>query len=438
MTDHYIYDLPPLGALTDDDLFYVVNEPAGAATSMKITALAMQSYLGAAGGCVTHTCGATGWRASGGTAPREIVHETAFQLEVDGNARGTYAVDLQQLRFAATDVAAGDYSAIYTNEENRIHPDSSYMVIVGTYNRTILAGSWEPNYNTIIGWSNYLYGDTYVSTFLGGAHTPTHAAFSQFMGYNNDTGGSSGVCFGVIMMGEANDMWDNAVDYPTYTLTGGVLNRTEGDVWLYFQWGEGNYILGDEPTVGGLAWVGFQFGYANHIENVEHNYQIGDRCWSQIPSGSMSDYYDLRFTFGSGANDYPPIVNPGGYNQNSWFTRSDRITTWAVAWTSSFEFPIVIDSIWYFLAYITGTEQDCANSFAWKIEGVVENDGGTTTILTSTVTNIYRDVATKEWQVIADNVNDRLVFQFRDTAGPDTDDCNIQMALYTVEVGYNS
>ena len=101
-------------------------------------------------------------------------------------------------------------------------------------------------------------------------------------------------------------------------------------------------------------------------------------------------------------------------------------------------FPIIEDSIWGFIIYIVGTEPGCANSYMWKIEGVAENDGGATTILTSTVTNIYRDVATKEWQVVADDPNDRMIFQFRDTAGADPTDCNIQISLFTMEVGFQA
>jgi hypothetical protein len=437
MTDHYIYDLPPLGALTDDDLFYVVNDPAGAATSMKITALAMAGYLGSAGGCVTHTCGDTGWTASGGTTPRALVSDRAFQLATGGNARGAHAVDLQQLRFAAADVAAGERSMILMNEENRIHPNSEYTVIVGPYNGTYSFGGVEPVYNTAIGLSIDMLGDTAICVLLGSSHDITHETYSQYMGYNHDANTS----FGIFCYGEANDVLVNAVDYPTYTSVGGVLNTTEGDVWEFIQFGESNYILGDEPTVGGIAWNGIQLGYGCRIQNVSTTYQIGVNCWSVIPAGAgIVDYYDTRFVFsGNSANDYPPITNPGGYNQGSWFSQSDFITTWNVAWTTArFEYPITIDMIWYFEAYITGTEQNAANSYAWKIEGVVENDGGTTSILTSTVTNVYRDVATKEWQVIADDANDRLVFQYRDTAGPDTTDCNIQLSMHTVEVGYNS
>ena len=88
-----------------------------------------------------------------------------------------------------------------------------------------------------------------------------------------------------------------------------------------------------------------------------------------------------------------------------------------------------------FIIYVNATERGCANTHGWKIEGQIENDGGTTTMLVSTVTNIYRDVATKECQVVADNANDRLAIQFRDTGGPDATWTNIQISMMTVEVG---
>ncbi len=84
---------------------------------------------------------------------------------------------------------------------------------------------------------------------------------------------------------------------------------------------------------------------------------------------------------------------------------------------------------------VSATEKGCVNSHAWKIEGIVENDGGTTTLLNSIVTNIYRDVVTKECQVVADDPNDRLAVQFRDTGGPDATWTNIQISMFTVEVG---
>ena len=44
-------------------------------------------------------------------------------------------------------------------------------------------------------------------------------------------------------------------------------------------------------------------------------------------------------------------------------------------------------------------------------------------------------MVTKECQVVADDANDRLAVQFRDTNGPDATWTNVQISMFTVEVG---
>jgi hypothetical protein len=56
-------------------------------------------------------------------------------------------------------------------------------------------------------------------------------------------------------------------------------------------------------------------------------------------------------------------------------------------------------------------------------------------MLISTVTNVHRDVITKECQVVADDANDRLAVQFRDTGGPDATWTNVQFSMMTAEIG---
>ena len=186
----------------------------------------------------------------------------------------------------------------------------------------------------------------------------------------------------------------------------------------------------------------FQFGYNNHISEQGYNvWQFGRSLTSYLPAGLVGGFYNGRIVInGDGPQEFSTNTPSGtGFNQNSWFNQDTAINTWPTAWTSSrFQFPIIEDSIWGFTARIMGTELGCANTYDWLIEGAVKNDGGTTTMVWSTVTNNYRDVATKDWQVVADDPNDRLVFQFRDTNGPDATRCNIQFSMHTVEVGYES
>ena len=68
-----------------------------------------------------------------------------------------------------------------------------------------------------------------------------------------------------------------------------------------------------------------------------------------------------------------------------------------------------------FEARITGFEQGGANSFAYRIEGLAENDGGTMSILASTVTPEYEDDANYDVQVVANGSSDKIDFQVTDS-----------------------
>jgi len=299
-----------------------------------------------------------------------------------------------------------------------------------------LQGSGGVCYWTYVDYNNYYtYGATYsnntTSIALGGGHSATDGDFIYQFGLNHD----ADTGFGIFQALEGNQTITAGIDYPVYCAQIGILNEMEGDIFDCFQFGESNYMT----NAGGseLNWNSAQFGYANYHNNAYCVYSFGRNTDSYLPSNS--GYYNGRIILnGDAQQDFPSGSEQYGFNQASWFSQNMKVTTWETTWTTGrFEFPIISDSIWYFRAYIAGIEQGAANSYAWSIEGVVENDGGTTSILTSTVTNVYRDVTTKEWQVVADDTNDRLAFQYRDTAGQDTTDCNIQFSMHTVEVGWD-
>lgn len=389
--------------------------------------------------CVVHTCGATGWRAAGGTITRTLVHETAFQLDTGGNARGSYAIDLQQSRFFVTEVAQANFSAILSGEENRIGGinefSSEYSTVIGAFNSIIDSSGCH-----VVGSSNTLTNDVYQAIVLGEAINIDDGDYIFAQGNGHDLDDP----FGCFTLGESNELRDNVNDYPTYSGNVGIFNAQEGDTWFVHQFGEENAVYGLGTPGDAVLWAA-QFGFGNYLGHVQHNYAFGANTRSYRPT--HDGFYDGRIVFSGDFPNSTPAANPpaagsgfeygSGFNQDSWFAQNDRITAWAAAWTTSrFEFPIIEDSTWYFQCILNGTEPGCANSYTWELKGTIENDGGNTTLLWSAVTNHYRDVVTKEWQVIADNVNDRLVFQFRDTAGADPTDCNIQMSMFTVEVGF--
>ena len=390
--------------------------------------------------CVEFECGSPGWRAYGGNPIRTLVHETAFQLDADGDARGAYSVELQQSRFADDEVAAAEFGIISGGEGNQIVAGADYCAIIGSWNYVApISSNGIPYLCFIQGSSNQISGDeSYHVHTIGEAHDIRDVNYGVFLGAAHDTratGTATDSAFGVFAALEGNEF--NASTpfyYPTYCAIIGLGNEMRGDVYNSYQFSEANLMDGGS-VAGTTVWSCMQVGYGNYFKNVEHNFAFGQQLQSVNPTSS-TNYYDGRVLMGDGAVKWP-TGQVGGYNQGSIFSQGTAITSWPAAFTTSrFQFPVIVDSVWYFVAYIGGTEQGCANSYAWKIEGVVENDGGTTTILVQTVTNVYRDVATKEWQAAADDANDRLIFQYRDTAGPDATDCNIQFLLHTIEVGW--
>jgi hypothetical protein len=79
---------------------------------------------------------------------------------------------------------------------------------------------------------------------------------------------------------------------------------------------------------------------------------------------------------------------------------------------------IDVDTVWMFDVLLVGTTSGCSKSFGFRIVGVIENDGGTTTILNSSTTTYYdADDSSFDAQAAADDTNDALLIQVKDTDG---------------------
>lgn len=79
---------------------------------------------------------------------------------------------------------------------------------------------------------------------------------------------------------------------------------------------------------------------------------------------------------------------------------------------------IAADTVWTFDTLIVGTTSGCAKSFGFRIEGTIENDGGTTTLLNSTVTTVYdADDVSFDARASADDANDALLIEVQDADG---------------------
>ena len=137
--------------------------------------------------------------------PTPLQRVTADNAVAGGNARGTYATDLQSSRTNATQVASGDYSTISGGYKNIA---SSYGSIIGGgnantasgYNSTVSGGYGNVasgDYSTISG-GCYNVASDYGSTISGGCYNTASGYGSTISGgcYNTASGDSSTVSGG--------------------------------------------------------------------------------------------------------------------------------------------------------------------------------------------------------------------------------------------------
>jgi len=138
---------------------------------------------------------------------------------------------------------------------------------------------------------------------------------------------------------------------------------------------------------------------------------------------------DYSVAFGSGAiahNDnmmaFGQSMYVNGDAQCEWYTRSGDMSGIDNNWNTFASFDIPTDTTWTFLALIVGIAEGAAESFSYKIEGCIENDGGTVTLLAQTVTTIYEDDASYNVQAIANDGANELEIQVTDSdnSGNDT------------------
>lgn len=114
-----------------------------------------------------------------------------------------------------------------------------------------------------------------------------------------------------------------------------------------------------------------------------------------------------------------------GDTQASDFTIRSQITHSGSSWysveigSSGFIHVLIgTDRAWAFSCLLVGATSGLAKVFGFRIEGVIENDGGTTTMLNYSVTTLYNgDDTSFEARAQADNTNDALLIQVRDTDG---------------------
>lgn len=256
----------------------------------------------------------------------------ALRTSDDGeDARGEYAVDMQQNRGSASEVASGNKSTVS-----------------GGYGNT--AGGAD----AVVGGGNENISNGAASTVSGGDANSTVADDSTIGGGNANSIGSGG-------------------DYSTI---GG---------------GKGNETTKEYSSIpGGLEAIADKYG------------QVA------AASGRFASDGDAQGTIQMVAR---AEVAHSDANWHDLFLDG-----------SSAKMTIGTDTVWTFDILLVGTTQGCVKSFGFHIRGVIKNDGGSTSLLNSTITTEFDgDDTDFDAQVVADDTNDCLTIQVKDsTSGGDT------------------
>jgi len=320
----------------------------------------------------------------------------ALRAESTGNARGEYAVDLQQARSLDTQAATGNHSVIGGGRAN---------IAAGLYSTTTGGelGTLYNSYGTVVGgWSNY---SSFHRAAIGGGYDNTvDAAGSAAIiggGYTNSVanlcgtvgGGANNAVTGdyaTISGGRVNDItanystvgggYDNNVT-AIYGAIGGGRENNDSNLYGIISGGYGNSVTVAAEQMG--ASIG---GGASNL--VTSNYGAISGGVGNSVSGSTataSGYYAKADKFGQQAAASGKIAALGDaqVSQFTLFnsTTDDTLTTLFLD-GDSLVLVIPTDTTWAFEATIVARRTDTDNESArYKSIGCIDNNAGTTALV---------------------------------------------------------
>lgn len=301
--------------------------------------------------------------------------------------------------------AAADNSGIFASESSQVSAVRS--VVIGGGAHSISSSGSD---NAIVGGGgatgsgagNSLSGN---ENFMGGGSSSSiiSASGSAIIGgYNNgiNSGGYSS-----IVSGEENDI----VTATHCVVIGGYDNEIEAAAThTVIAGGQKNRVEADHSLVAGL-----------------HSRPLLDRSFT-LGAG----YYSSNGERGTAQSMVVNVGESVAHSDANWHRLYININA------GTGELSIPTDTAWIFEASLIGTSQGCVKTFAFKLLGAIENDGGTTALkgsVTKTTIDDSDDVSF-DCQAIADDVNDSLAIEVQDTdAAGDTVRwaCNVHIVQVT-------
>lgn len=306
-----------------------------------------------------------------------------------GNKRGTYAVDLQTSRPAATRVASGNYSIVVGGDGNVA--SGTYSVAVG--GQTSQATG---NYSFVGGGSTNAASSTYAFVGCGGSNSAQDQYTVITGGQSNTITSQAQSAF--IGGGQSNTIGNYSNDSLWAVICGGLTNTVISRYGTVIG-GTNNYVgrLNAGTNSQGGVIIGGEWAFTNRL------YQRAFAAGRFAAIGdAQTEWYDVRRLVTTGA--WVPLTIDGDTPNN--YSNTIRIMT---------------SSAYTFQALITAYETSVNMAAGYKIEGIITNFSGTVALLgTPVVTTFGESLAGYDVRAVADTTNGALAIEFLGSAGYST------------------
>jgi autotransporter adhesin len=369
---NFYVNLAAGAAITLEDLIAIIANPTASQNTLQ-TLIDAHAGIAATTAISAHVELATTTEAQAGTDTARAVtpaglplfkpNGTALQADLAGNARGAKAIDLCQERVSDDFVVSGSKSfGIGSN----IKVTGNCSFGGGDLNLV------EADYSLAFGYANQVLVGANNSVAIGTMNICQDNPSAIAIGQNNTASGNNSVAMGDGNLASAQDTVAIGLSCQAtapYSIAIGDDCRADKDHSI-------SLGLGTKPS-------------------NKYQKSFGSDLFSQYGDCQMSD----------------SVLNKSVvHNNNNWYE---------LFLDGSLERLIIpVDTVWTFVAKIVGTTQGCTKSFGFKIEGIIENDGGTTTLLASMVIMLYdADDVSFDARARGDDTNDALVIEVQDADG---------------------
>jgi hypothetical protein len=323
----------------------------------------------------------------------------AFQLAVPdntttgGNKRGTYAVDLQMFRSAATQVASGVKSIILGGERNTASSDLS-VAIGGSNNSTAVYAVTIGYQNTASGNFSVAMGNTCIASGSGsvslGVSNTASGQYGTSIGYANNNSGT----YGALATG-----WSN-----TMSSTGGFVggygcnhSSNYGLTMGYSSSNSGNSTIVIGQNISASAAYSLAVGQSHNVTGGNNSVTGSGGVTINGFGRQVQAFYNT--TVGDTQNTKMVLTKR---------TTDATLTALTVGGTAPYagqnEFTLQDNTCVRFKGTIVGKQTGSANIGVWDIDGVISKVG----TITINVNNVTVVTNTSTWGTPTLTVNGSL------------------------------